>query len=58
MSSVSPQRLRAIVDGLYYATAVGFTLYLFSYYLTGEGGPTILAVALVPVKQKERIITC
>jgi TRAP transporter 4TM/12TM fusion protein len=49
MPTASPQRLRAIVDGLYYAIAIAFTLYLFSYYLTGEGGPTILAVALVPV---------
>jgi TRAP transporter 4TM/12TM fusion protein len=49
MSSASPARLRAIVDGLYYVIAALFFLYLFNYYLTGEGGPTLLAVALVPV---------
>jgi TRAP transporter 4TM/12TM fusion protein len=37
------------VHGLYYSVAAGFFLYLLNYYLTGEGGPTVLAVALVPV---------
>jgi len=49
MSSEPASRMRAFVQGSYYAVAVLFSLYLFSYYLTGEGGPTVLAVALVPV---------
>jgi len=40
---------RPAVDWLYYLTAVFFVLYLFAYYLTSEGGPTLLAFALVPV---------
>ena len=34
---------------LFTAVAAGFALYLFRYYWTGAGGPTLLAVALVPV---------
>ena len=49
MSSPAPSRLRSSVQALYYVIAAGFFLYLFNYYLTGEGGPTVLAVALVPV---------
>ena len=49
MRSTPAPRLRAAVNGLYYLLAVVFFLYLFSYYLTGEGGPTVLAVMLVPV---------
>ncbi|HXV83781.1 MAG TPA: TRAP transporter fused permease subunit [Candidatus Binatia bacterium] len=49
MSSASALRLRKIVHVLYYVIAVLFSLYLLNYYLTGEGGPTLLAVALVPV---------
>jgi TRAP transporter 4TM/12TM fusion protein len=34
---------------LYYLVATLFFVYLFNYYVSGEGGPTVLAVALVPV---------
>jgi len=37
------------VSGLFTAVAAGFAIYLFHYYWTGAGGPTQLAVALVPV---------
>ena len=40
---------RRIAGALYYLTAVLFFLYLFVYYWTGEGGPTLLALTLVPV---------
>jgi TRAP transporter 4TM/12TM fusion protein len=40
---------RAVVHWLYYLTAVLFFAYLVHYYFTGEGGPTLLAVAMVPV---------
>jgi TRAP transporter 4TM/12TM fusion protein len=49
MSAQSPARLRRAVHGLYYCVAVFFFLYLLNYYVTGEGGPTLLAVAIVPV---------
>lgn len=49
MSSKPSPRLRTAVIACYYIVAVLFSVYLFSYYLTGEGGPTVLAVTLVPV---------
>ncbi len=38
-----------VLDWAYYLTAVFFFLYLFGYYMTSEGGPTLLAFALIPV---------
>jgi len=49
MSSASAQRLRTIVHTIYYGIAAVLSVYLLSYYVTGEGGPTVLAVTLVPV---------
>lgn len=49
MSAASASRLRKTVHGFYYLVATCFFIYLLSYYLTGEGGPTILAVLLMPV---------
>jgi TRAP transporter 4TM/12TM fusion protein len=37
------------VEALYYVTALFFFVYLLVYYWTGEGGPALLAFALVPV---------
>jgi TRAP transporter 4TM/12TM fusion protein len=42
-------RPRTAVEWLYWLTAVFFIVYLFAYYWTSEGGPTLLAFALVPV---------
>jgi TRAP transporter 4TM/12TM fusion protein len=42
-------RARAAIEWLYYLTAVFFFAYLFVYYWTSEGGPTLLAITLVPV---------
>jgi len=42
-------RPRRVVEWLYYLTAVFFFVYLFAYYWTTEGGPVLLAFALVPV---------
>ncbi|RJQ62099.1 MAG: TRAP transporter permease [Desulfobacteraceae bacterium] len=39
----------AWVDHLFLTVAAGFSIYVFRYYLTGIGGPTMLAVTLVPV---------
>jgi len=49
MSASAAPRARAVVDWLYYLTAVFFFVYLFVYYWTSEGGPTLLAITLVPV---------
>jgi TRAP transporter 4TM/12TM fusion protein len=49
MSPASASPLRAVVHGCYYFIAVLFFLYLLNYYVSGEGGPTVLAVRLVPV---------
>jgi TRAP transporter 4TM/12TM fusion protein len=42
-------RPRVAVEWLYYLTAIFFFAYLFVYYWTSEGGPTLLAITLVPV---------
>lgn len=42
-------RPRRVVEWLYYLTAIFFFVYLLSYYWTTEGGPVLLAFALVPV---------
>jgi TRAP transporter 4TM/12TM fusion protein len=49
MPPLPPAQLRSIANVCYYAVAVFFCTYLFGYFLTGEGGPTILAVTMVPV---------
>jgi TRAP transporter 4TM/12TM fusion protein len=38
-----------VVDCIYYAAAIFFFLYLFNYFWTSEGGPTLLAMTLVPI---------
>src|SRR3954462_6197569 len=48
-SEASASRPRLIVDVLYYITAIFFFVYLFVYFWTSEGGPTFLAMTLVPV---------
>jgi len=49
VSEASAARPRLIVDILYYITAIFFFVYLFAYFWTSEGGPTFLAMTLVPV---------
>ncbi len=48
-TAVPSTRPRLVVEWLYYLTAVFFFVYLFAYYWTTEGGPTLLAITLVPV---------
>jgi TRAP transporter 4TM/12TM fusion protein len=43
------QGKKRALDWAYYLVAVFFFLYLFVYYATSEGGPALLAFALVPV---------
>src|SRR5437763_15379787 len=40
---------RLAIDGAYYVFAISFFIYLFVYFWTSEGGPTLLAMTLVPV---------
>ena len=47
--SAPRSRPRAVVEVLYFATAIAFFVWLFYYYLTTEGGPTLLAFTLVPI---------
>jgi TRAP transporter 4TM/12TM fusion protein len=49
MTSPSTERPRSIIEGLYLTIAIIFFLYLFYYFWTSEGGPTWLAMTLVPV---------
>jgi TRAP transporter 4TM/12TM fusion protein len=42
-------RPRVVVDVMYLLVALCFVVELFRYYLTGSGGPTLLAVTLVPI---------
>lgn len=48
-TAVPVTRPRLALEWLYYLTAIFFFVYLFVYYWTGEGGPALLAFALVPV---------
>lgn len=49
MSDATLPRSRIILDCIYYAVAIFFFLYLFAYFWTSAGGPTLLAMTLVPV---------
>lgn len=49
MTDMSSPRSRIVLDCIYYAVAIFFFLYLFVYFWTSEGGPTLLAMTLVPV---------
>src|SRR4029079_17832711 len=49
MTDMSGSRARLVLDGVFYAFAIFFFLYLFNYFWTTEGGPTFLAMTLVPV---------
>jgi len=49
MNSTQARRPQVVLDALFYAASVAFTLYMFWYYWTGEGGPTLLAMTMIPV---------
>ena len=48
-SAAPSSRPRVVVDRLYYLTGIFFFVYLFVYYWTSAGGPSLLAITLVPV---------
>jgi TRAP transporter 4TM/12TM fusion protein len=50
MTETTPQyRSPFALDCLYYGLAIAFFLYLLFYYWTGDGGPTVLAMTLIPI---------
>jgi TRAP transporter 4TM/12TM fusion protein len=49
MTDNSARRPHLAVECAYYAVAIFFFVYLFFYFWTSEGGPTLLAMTLVPV---------
>ena len=49
MTDSTTQRPRIVLDGVYYAVSICFFLYMLYYYWTGEGGPTLLAMTMIPV---------
>jgi TRAP transporter 4TM/12TM fusion protein len=50
MTDTTPQhRPPLLLDIAYYASSVAFLLYILNYYWTGVGGPTLLAMTLVPI---------
>jgi hypothetical protein len=49
MTDNSANRPRFIMECVYFVIAIFFFLYLFFYFWTSEGGPTLLAMTLVPV---------
>jgi TRAP transporter 4TM/12TM fusion protein len=50
MTDKLPQhRAPLMLNAVYYVTSIGFFLYLCYYYWTGIGGPTLLAMGMIPV---------
>ena len=49
MTENPAKRPRFVIECIYYAMAIFFFFYLFFYFWTSEGGPTLLAMTLVPV---------
>jgi TRAP transporter 4TM/12TM fusion protein len=49
MTSPPISEPRPWAHALFLLVATGFTVYLLRYFLTGIGGPTLLAVTLVPI---------
>ena len=49
MTDAAGTRPPLILECVYYAFAIFFFVYLFTYFWTTEGGPTFLAMTLVPI---------
>ena len=49
MSDTITGRPRFVIDCLYYALSIAFFLFIFYYYWTGIGGPTLLAMTVIPI---------
>jgi TRAP transporter 4TM/12TM fusion protein len=50
MSNATVQQRPPIwLDVLYYGASIAFTLYMFYYYWTGDDGPVVLAMTMIPI---------
>jgi len=49
MTDIPSKHPRVVLDYIYYAVSITFFFGIFYYYWTGDGGPTLLAMTLVPV---------
>ncbi|MGE0629100.1 MAG: TRAP transporter permease [Hyphomicrobiaceae bacterium] len=58
MTETFDKRSRLIVECAYYIISIGYFLYLFRYFWTSEGGPTLLAMTLVPVTFALFVLNC
>lgn len=58
MTETSGKRPRLIVECTYYVISIGFFVYLFQYFWTSDGGPTLLAMTLVPVTFALFVLNC
>ena len=47
--SASQHRPPFLLQAIYYAASTAFFVYMFHYYWTGIGGPTLLALSMIPV---------
>jgi TRAP transporter 4TM/12TM fusion protein len=48
-ATTSSNRPPLALNVIYYGSSIAFFLYMFYYYWTGNGGPTLLAMAMIPV---------
>jgi TRAP transporter 4TM/12TM fusion protein len=48
-AATATKRPPLALDIIYYASSIAFSVYMFYYYWTGIGGPTLLAMAMIPV---------
>ena len=49
MTNTNPKRPPVVLDCIYYAVSISLFLAIFYYYWTGIGGPTLLAMTLIPI---------
>ena len=49
MIDIPAKHHRVVLDYIDYAVSITFFFGIFYYYWTGDGGPTLLAMTLVPV---------
>ena len=49
MTDTTVKRAPVVLDYLYYAVSISLFLAIFVYYWTGMGGPTLLAMTLIPI---------
>ena len=49
MTETTSKGPAVVIGYIYYAVSISFFLGIFYYYWTGIGGPTLLAMTLIPV---------